>query len=133
MIDILADVENLKKHVKQSKLPFKKAIIEYYKKLGESQGLEVVENTSIIKNGVDYGRIPLSWPDAEVSFNMEFTQIEEIQKHLALNLILNPKHIVMILNSNSDCKPKKVEEIIELTPEYEKIKEKIILVDLHQN
>ncbi|HHQ45402.1 MAG TPA: hypothetical protein ENN13_04615 [Candidatus Altiarchaeales archaeon] len=117
MIDVLSGFEALDRHVKSSSLNFKDAIIDYYKNLGKEQSYSVVENASVVNNGIDYGRVELVWVEPQVSFNLEFGKTEDIYKKIFLNLMLEPEHAVFILSSKSQCKPKDVAEIIRKTPQ----------------
>lgn len=131
MREIVSDSQALKKHVKESKLPFKKAILDYYRSLGESQGLQVVQDTPIVANQVDYGTIELAWSEPRITFNTEFASIQELMPKIFRNLLAEPELMVLILDSNSKCSPEKARELLSKTPFLKELWEKTEIVDLH--
>jgi len=117
MIEELSDLQALDDHVRKSAgLKFREAILRYYRDLGESLGYTVRENASIIKNGVNFGRMDMIWLEPNVVFAAEFGNPEEIYKHLWKILEYSPAMAVLILSSKSACKADEVAKIIEKSP-----------------
>jgi hypothetical protein len=130
MIELVSDVEGLMKHIKESELPFREAIIDYYSRLGESQGFTVTRNSSVIRNTVNYGRVDLIWVEPNIVFCLEFGVLDDVYKHLFKLIQLKPSLSVLLLSSNSQCKPGKVRDIISKTAELECIRGKSVILDV---
>ncbi len=113
MITEITDLNSLDRYVKTSGLKFREAILRYYKELGEKLGYSVRENASIIKNGVNYGKIDLIWLEPNIAFITEFGNLEEIYKHLWKILEYSPNQAVFLLSSKSSCKAEDADKIIE--------------------
>lgn len=113
MIQDLVNFQELENYVKNSELKYREAIIEYYKELGERLGFTVRENSSVIRNGINFGKIDLVWVEPNITFTVEFGNLEEILKHLWRILEFSPKISVLILSSKSACKSEDVVKIIE--------------------
>ncbi|MBN2250488.1 MAG: hypothetical protein JW724_00250 [Candidatus Altiarchaeota archaeon] len=113
MIEELVDFKNLSDFLKSSDLKYREALMAYYKSLGESLGFTVRENASIIRNGVNFGRIDLIWLEPNVTFTAEFGDIDGIYKHLWRIIEFNPNMAVLLLSSKSSCKADDVTKIIE--------------------
>ncbi len=101
MIELITKFDELKEYVKGSRLAFKEAIIRYYKEVGEKQGFTAVENSSVIKNTLNYGKVDLVWIEPNTIFCVEFGVLEDIYKHFFKLLQLKPGMTVLILSSNS--------------------------------
>jgi hypothetical protein len=117
MVDGIMDGAALKKHIKESKLKFSDAILDYYRRLGEKQGFTCLLNTSVVVNAVDYGRIELAWVEPSTVFTLEFGLPEDLYKHLFKVMVLKPAKAVIVLSSKSRCSPQKVKEMVERTPQ----------------
>jgi hypothetical protein len=109
----ITDLNSLDRYARSSGLKFREAILRYYKERGEKLGYNVRENASIIKNGVNYGKIDLVWLEPNIVFINEFGNLEEIYKHLWKVLEYSPKQAVFLLSSKSSCKAEEVDKIIE--------------------
>ena len=57
MIEKLTKFDELEDYTKNSNLNYRDAIISYYKTLGENLGFTVRGNPSVIKHGINFGRI----------------------------------------------------------------------------
>lgn len=131
MIELLTNFKELKEHMKKkSSLGFKEAIVNYYKEVGENQGFTTVENSSVIKNTINYGKIDLVWIEPNTIFCVEFGLLEDVYKHLFKVSQMKPNMTVFILSSNSKCNPEKVKAILDKTPELFDIKKKSIIIDI---
>ena len=109
----IPDFESLEAYVHSSKLKFREAVISYYRKLGEEKGFTVRENASIIRSGVNFGKLELLWLEPNIIFATEFGNIEEIYRHIWKMLEYGPKHAILILSSKAGCKADEVAKIIE--------------------
>ncbi|MBU0762294.1 MAG: hypothetical protein KKD39_04660 [Candidatus Altiarchaeota archaeon] len=125
-MDLFGDVSELKKHMKDCKLPFKDAIIDYYRMLGERHGFTVLTNSTEIVNSLDYGKIDLVWVEPNIVFIAEFGLLEDIYRHLFKALVVKPSKACLLLSSKSKCSPEKVREIVSKTPELAGIEFTII-------
>jgi len=131
MIELLTNFKELKEDAKKhGSLSFREAIVKYYKQLGEKQGFTVVENSSVIKNAVNYGKVDLVWIEPNTVFCIEFGLLDDIYKHLFKLMQLRPSMAVLILSGNSKCSPEKVGEIVDKTPELSDLKGKTIVLDI---
>ncbi|MBD3260526.1 MAG: hypothetical protein GF334_02415 [Candidatus Altiarchaeales archaeon] len=130
MKHLVSDVGELKKHVKESQLGYRQAIIDYYKCLGESQGYTASVNAAVVRYLWDYGSVDLAWIEPNTTFNLEFGVLEDVYKHLIKNLVLDPEYVVLVLNSKAKCLPEKVLELVSKTPCFKRLSEKIVLVDV---
>jgi hypothetical protein len=128
MIDGITDAAALKKHVKESKLKFNEAIIDYYKSLGKKHGFTCLANSQAIANAVDYGRIELVWVEPNIVFMLEFGLPDDLYKHLFKAAVLKPAKAVLVLSTKSRCSPKKAKELIERTPHLKGIE--FVVVDV---
>jgi hypothetical protein len=109
----VTDLNSLDRYLKSSGMKFREAILRYYKELGEKLGYTVRENASIIKNGVNYGKIDMIWLEPNIVFINEFGNLEEIYKHLWKVLEYMPNDAVFLLSSKSSCKAEDVDKIVE--------------------
>ena len=109
----ITDLNSLDRYAKSSGLKFREAILRYYKELGEKLGYTVRENASILKNGVNYGKIDMIWLEPNIVFINEFGNLEEIYKHLWKVLEYSPNEAVFLLSSKSSCKAEEVDKIVE--------------------
>ncbi|MFH1402883.1 MAG: hypothetical protein ABIH11_01275 [Candidatus Altiarchaeota archaeon] len=132
MIGLISNIRELNEHAKKSGKQYKQAIIEYYRTIGESQGFTTAENSSVINNTVNYGNIDLVWIEPNIVFCIEFGLLDDIYKHFFRLIQLRPSLSVLILSSNSKCRPDKVEEIIKKTPELKFLRDKTVIVDVNE-
>ena len=130
MIDLISKFDEIREYTRKSKLSFRDAILKYYKELGEKQGFTVVENSSVIKNVVNYGKVDLVWIEPNTVFCIEFGVLEDIYRHLFKVVQMNPNMAVFILSSNSKCSPEKVREILLKTDILEDIRSKSVILDI---
>ncbi len=130
MIDELKNFEELEEHTKNSGLKYREAILEYYKNLGEKLGFTVRENSSVIKNGVNSGRLDVIWLEPNIAFAVEFGRFEDILKHLWKLVEFSPSLAVLLLSSKSECKAEKVSELIEKSDITREIKNRFLILDV---
>lgn len=109
----ITDLNSLDRYAKNAGLKFRDAILRYYKERGESLGLTVRENATIIKNGVNYGRVDMIWLEPNIVFVNEFGNLEEIYRHLWKVLEYSPNYAVFLLSSKSSCKAEEVDKIVD--------------------
>ena len=130
MIDELKKFEELEEHIKNSGLKYGEAILEYYKNLGEKLGFTVRENSSVIKNGVNSGRLDVIWLEPNIAFAAEFGRFEDILKHLWKLVEFSPSLAVLLLSSKSECRAEKVSELIEKSDITREIKNRFLILDV---
>jgi len=130
MIDELKNFEELEEHTKNSDLKYLEAILDYYKNLGEKLGFTVRENSSVIKNGVNSGRLDVIWLEPNIAFAAEFGKFDDILKHLWKLVEFSPSLAVLLLSSKSECKAEKVSELIEKSDITREIKNRVLILDV---
>lgn len=130
MIDELTDFEGLDEFISNSELKYREALISYYKILGEGLGFTIRENSSVIRNGINFGRIDLVWVEPNITFTVEFGNIEEVLKHLWRTMEFSPTISVLILSSKSACKPGDVVKIIEKSKLVEENRDIFLVLDV---
>lgn len=130
MIEELTKFDELDDYVKNSDLKFREAIISYYKELGEKLGFTVRENSSVIQNGINFGKIDLIWIEPNITFTTEFGNFGDILKHLWRILEFSPKISVLILSSNSSCKAEDIVKIIEKSKLVEGYRNIFLVLDI---
>lgn len=128
MLSKLSDFTELECHIESSSLTFREAIIDYYAVLGERLGFEVRRNASVIKHGVNLGKLDLMWLEPNIIFCVEFGSFEEILKHLWRIQEYDPENAVLVLSSKSACKPADVKK----TVENSSLKDKVIVLDVSE-
>ncbi len=128
----ITDLNSLDRYVSSSGLKFREAILRYYKELGEKLGYTVRENASIIKNGINHGKIDLIWLEPNITFTTEFGNQEEIYKHLWKVLEYSPKEAVFLLSSKSSCKAEEVDKIIEKSSIIGEKKKIFLIMDVSE-
>jgi len=130
MIDELKNFEELEEHIGNSNLKYREAILDYYKKLGERMGFTVRENFSVIKNGVNSGKLDIIWIEPNITFITEFGKLDDILKHLWKLVEFSPSLAVLLLSSKSECKAEKVSELIEKSDITREIKNRFLILDV---
>ncbi len=130
MIDILTNFEELEKYVKNSELPYREAVIDYYKGLGENHGFTVRKDSSVIRYGINLGKIDLIWLEPNIVFTIEFGNLDEILKHLWCVLEFSPNLAVLLLSSKSGCKAPDVVKLIKNSSVLEKMSKRFLVLDL---
>ena len=130
MIDLITKFDEIKEYSRKSKLSFREAIVRYYKEVGEKHGFTVVENSSVIRNVVNYGKVDLVWIEPNTVFCIEFGVLDDIYKHFFKVMQMKPSMAVFILSSNSKCNPEKVKEILLKTEELKDIRDKSVILDI---
>lgn len=130
LIDEITNFQKLEEYTKNSNLKFREAIIAYYKKMGEEKGFSVRENTPIIKNTVNYGKIELIWLEPNITFTTEFGNLEEIYKHLWKILEYEPNIAVLILSSKAGCKAEEAAKIISKSTLVGEKRKNFVLMDI---
>lgn len=130
MIDELTDFEGLDEFISNSELKYREALISYYKILGEGLGFTIRENSSVIRNGINFGKIDLVWVEPNITFTVEFGNIEEVLKHLWRTMEFSPTISVLILSSKSACKPGDVVKIIEKSKLVEENRDIFLVLDV---
>ncbi|MBN2014642.1 MAG: hypothetical protein JW778_05635 [Candidatus Altiarchaeota archaeon] len=130
MRDNIADFEGLAEHVEKSGLNYREAILDFYKNLGEKSGFTVRRDSSIIRYGLNLGRMDLIWIEPNITFTIEFGSLDEILKHLWRILEFSPSLAVLLLSSKSGCKATDVLKLINSSPLLEPMKKKFLILDL---
>jgi len=130
MIDELTNFSDIESFIKKSNLGLKEALIKYYESLGERMGFTVRRNFTVIKNSINLGKLDLIWVEPNVVFCFEFGNFDEILKHLWKILEFEPKLGVIILSSNSQCKPALVLGLIEKSPLLEGHRKGFLILDI---
>ena len=120
----------LSEHVKSCGLPFREAVIDYFKSLGEKLGFTTRASSTVIKYGVNFGKADLVWVEPNIIFFIEFGPLEDVLKHLWKTLEASPENAVFLLSSASQCKPEQVRKIVENSEALEGVRDKIILLDV---
>jgi hypothetical protein len=126
----ITDLNSLDRYAKSSGMKLRDSILRYYKELGEKLGYTVRENASIIKNGVNYGKVDMIWLEPNIVFINEFGGLEEIYKHLWKILEYSPNHAVFLLSSKSSCKAEEVDKIVEKSSLVSEKKQIFLLMDV---
>ncbi|MFH1788734.1 MAG: hypothetical protein ABH834_05095 [Candidatus Altiarchaeota archaeon] len=128
MLSKISDFTGLESHVKSCGLPFKEAVIDYYAVLGERLGFNVRKGASVIKYGVNLGKLDLVWLEPNIVFCLEFGSIEEMLAHLWRIQEHSPEQAVFVLSSKSGCKPSDVKRIVENSS----LKDKAVILDVSE-
>lgn len=130
MIERLTNFEELEAFTKSSELGYKEATVEYYKQLGEKLGFTTRIDSSVIKHGLNLGKASLIWLEPNVVFFCEFGNFDEILKHLWKAVEMEPELVVLLLSSNSSCKPSYVKTLIDKSGSLENLKNKFLILDV---
>lgn len=130
MIDIITDFKGLEEHIENSGFGYREAVLDYYKKLGIKHGFSVRENSSVIRYGINFGRIDLIWLEPNTTFTIEFGNLEEILKHLWRIMEFTPELAVLLLSSKSGCKATDVIKVIKNSPVLKEMRDRILAIDL---
>ncbi|MFH0862960.1 MAG: hypothetical protein V1875_08030 [Candidatus Altiarchaeota archaeon] len=128
MKELLSDFAGLKAHLKECKMPFRGALIEYYRTLGEKQGFTALKDSSVIRNAYNFGRVDLVWVEPNVAFEMEFGLLDDIFRHMWKLMVLSPRMAVLLVSGNSKCSPQKVKELVSKTPQLSGIE--FVVIDV---
>lgn len=132
MIAEITDYISLEKHLKNSKLRYRDAVLDYYKQLGNRLNYTVRENPSIIKNAVNYGKIDLIWLEPNITFTAEFGNLEEIYKHLWKIMEYSPNMAVLLLSSKAACRADEVAKIVDGSQVLENKRNIFLIMDLSE-
>jgi hypothetical protein len=130
MKDMIADFDKLAEHVESSDLPYKEAVIDFYRKLGEEQKFSVRKDPSVIKYGLNLGRIDLIWLEPNISFTIEFGGFDEVLKHLWRIVEYSPNLSVLLLSSKSGCRASDVSKLIKNSPLLASMAGRFMILDL---
>jgi len=126
----LIDFSKLGSHVSDCGRPFREAVLDYLRLLGESRGFVVRENSSVIKYGLPLGKFDLAWVDVKTIFFVEFATLENILRDLWLALEFDPKKVVFVLSSSSKASPKAVRALVSESDIARSLLGRIVLVDV---
>jgi hypothetical protein len=130
MIETLTNFRELEEHVENSELNYREAVVDYYKTLGEKHGFTVRKDSTVIRYGVNLGRIDLIWIEPNITFTIEFGNLDEILKNLWCIIEFSPNLSVLLLSSKSGCKASDVVKLIQNSTILEKMREKFLVLDL---
>lgn len=130
MRDVIADFEGLMTYVEGSELNYREAVLDFYKNLGEKHGFTVRKDSTVIRYGLNLGRMDLIWVEPNITFTIEFGSLDEILKHLWRVLEFSPSLAVLLLSSKSGCKAADVLKLIKNSPLLADMKEKFLVLDL---
>lgn len=125
----LSDFKAIKEHVKESKLPYREALLDYYRRLGERMGYTIREATSLIRHGINFGKLDLVWVEPSILFICEFSNMDEMMKHLLRMLELDPGLTVFLMNSKSGCKPDQVKSLVSRSGVFSSVRDKVLVLD----
>jgi hypothetical protein len=112
MKEIIADFQGLEEHMKNSAAGFRESIIGYYKTLGEKHGFTIRENSSVIKHGVNFGKLDLMWLEPNIAFSVEFGPLGEVLASIWKLCEIKPEMAVLVMSSKSGCKPESMAKLI---------------------
>jgi len=132
LIDEIADFQKLDGSIKASKLKYREAVIDHYKRLGESRGYSVRENAQVIRNKVNLGRLDLAWLEPNIIFALEFGSTEEIYRHLWKILEVSPSMAALILSSKSGCRPKEINKLIDNSGLLKEKRDIFLIIDISE-
>ncbi|MFH1835123.1 MAG: hypothetical protein ABH851_02920 [Methanobacteriota archaeon] len=128
----ITDFKALDKHLKECGKPFKDALVDYYRVLGEQLGFTVRIDASIIEYGINLGKVNLIWLEPKILFSCEFGSLEEILKHLWRIVEYNPEKTVLLLSSGSQCKPEEVVKLVEQSKILKELRERFVVLDVSE-
>jgi hypothetical protein len=128
--EVISDFNKLAEYVDASDLPYKEAVIEYYRELGEKNKFTVRKDSSVIKYGINFGKIDLIWLEPNITFTIEFGGFEEILKHLWRIIEFSPSLSVLLLSSKSGCRAADVAKLIKNSPLLAPMKDRFMILDL---
>lgn len=126
----IKNFEEIEKFVKESKLPYRDAIIAYYKKIGENLNFTVMENFSVLKYGLNLGKIELLWVEPNIVFTVEFSNLENLIGKLFKIIEFMPNLAVLVVSSSSGCKPKDVKKLIQNSKFFQEAQRRVAIIDL---
>ena len=130
MKEIISDFNKLAEYVDASDLPYKEAVIEYFQELGEKNKFTVRKDSSVIKYGINLGKLDLIWLEPNITFTIEFGGFEEILKHLWRIIEFSPSLSVLLLSSKSGCRAADVAKLIKNSPLLASMKDRFMVLDL---
>lgn len=130
MKELISDFDALAEHVESSDSPYREAVIEFYRRLGEKQNFSVRKDSSVIKYGVNLGKLDLIWLEPNITFTIEFGGFDEILKHLWRIVEYSPSLSVLLLSSKSGCKAADVSKLIKNSPLLGSMRDRFMILDL---
>ena len=130
MKEAIADFEKLAAFVEGSNLSYREAVLDYYRELGETHKFTVRKDASAIKYGVNLGKIDLIWLEPNITFTIEFGNLEDILKHLWRIVEFSPSLAVLLLSSKSGCKAADVLKLIKNSPVLASMRNRFLVLDL---
>lgn len=130
MKDIISDFNKLAEYVDASDLPYREAVIEYFQELGEKHKFTVRKDSSVIKYGINLGKLDLIWLEPNITFTIEFGGFEEILKHLWRIIEFSPSLSVLLLSSKSGCRAADAAKLIKSSPLLAPMKDRFMILDL---
>ncbi len=128
---LLCNFEELGKYLKNSNLPFRDAILEYYASLGEKLGFTVRRNSLVVQHGINMGRLDLMWVEPAVVFICEFGEFENLLKQAWKAVEVSPGKIVVITSSKAKCSTKNVCMLVERSEVIGKIRPNFVIIDVN--
>lgn len=130
MIEDLVDFSELDAHVRDCGKPFREAVLDYIRVLGERQGFVVRENSSVIKYGLTLGKVDVAWVDVKTVFFCEFATLDKILADAWLAVEFNPEEVVFVLSGKSGAPPSAVGKLIEESELAQSLRGRTALVDV---
>lgn len=130
MKDIISDFEALAEYVESSDLSYREAVIDFYRELGEKHKFTVRKDSSVIRYGVNLGKLDLIWLEPNITFTIEFGSFEEILKHLWRIIEFSPSLSVLLLSSKSGCRAADVSKLIKNSPLLAPMNGRFMILDL---
>jgi hypothetical protein len=105
-------------------------VIEYFQELGEKNKFTVRKDSSVIKYGINLGKLDLIWLEPNITFTIEFGGFKEILKHLWCIIEFSPSLSVLLLSSKSGCRAADVAKLIKNSPLLASMKDRFMILDL---
>lgn len=126
----LPDFAGMTEFIKESRLPYKEAVVEYIAKQGESRNFTVRKYSSVVKHGVNLGKVDVAWLEPNTHFHCEFAKLEDALTGIVQSLEAGAEKIVLVLSSKGAVKPAHVKTLLEDSQILSSFKEKIVLLDV---
>jgi len=126
----LPDFSGLSEFIRESRLPYKDAVVEYIAKQGESRDFTVRKYSSVVKYGVNLGKVDVAWLEPNTHFHCEFAKVEDALTGIVQSLEAGAEKVVLVLSSKGAVKPAHVKALLEDSLILSSFKEKIIVADV---
>ncbi|HIE33749.1 MAG TPA: hypothetical protein EYP86_01245 [Candidatus Altiarchaeales archaeon] len=132
IISLLVDFEELDKHVRNSNINYREAIVDFYKSVGKKHGFTVRENTSVIRNGINFGKLDLVWLEPNIVFAIEFGNLDNLLAKVWRIVEFSPNMAVLILSSKSMIRIENVINLIEKSEMFGNLRKRFLVLDVSE-